>query len=87
MRIQVTNHYIGAPTGGRMIYPGVYEVGDPLLYEQENNLIEIGYAVPLPEPEVPPEMYVPDAAPLVYAPEITPSVEDSAPTKKRKRGG
>lgn len=49
MRIQVNNHYVGTPTEGRMIYPGVYEVGDPLLYGREEDLVSIGYATYLPE--------------------------------------
>jgi hypothetical protein len=61
MRIQVTNHYIGADTQGRMIYPGEYEAGDPLLYGREADLVAIGYAVWLPE--APTEEPAPTATP------------------------
>jgi len=47
-QIKVNKHYIGLDSNNQMIYPGTYEVGDPLLYGRENDLIEIGYAEPLP---------------------------------------
>lgn len=44
MFIQVNKHYVGLDSRNNMIYPGIYEVGDPLLYGLEHDLVEIGYA-------------------------------------------
>ncbi len=48
-QIKVNNHYIGLDSHNNMIYPGVYEAGDPLLYGREDDLVAIGYAAWLPD--------------------------------------
>lgn len=53
-RIDVRKHYIGLDSQNNMIYPGLYEVGDPLLYGLERDLIDIGYAVMIADADEPP---------------------------------
>lgn len=53
-RIDVRQHYIGLDSQNNMIYPGLYEVGDPLLYGLERDLIDIGYAVMIADADEPP---------------------------------
>lgn len=52
MKIQLTDHYSGLPSGFKMIYPGVYDESDPRLYGLATYLVKTGHAVKLDEPEV-----------------------------------
>lgn len=93
--IQLKEAYVGLPTGGQVIEPGVYADDDPRVYGLASYLIELGMAIavdvptPVEPPVEPPAVDAQTAAEPLAAddpsglPEVAPEIEGRE-SRKRK---
>lgn len=89
--IQLNEHYVGVPTGGQVIDPGVYSEDDARLHGTAQHLVSLGIAIWVQPPAVPAEPPAADAQtagePPEGLPEVDPQIEGKAAeegTKKRR---